>query len=233
VVSIFVNPRQFNDPDDLKKYPRPLEQDLKMLEEAGVDVVFIPDVNDIYPEGDEMMIDFDPGAAAETMEGKFRPGHFKGMAEVVYRLLKIVDPDQLYMGQKDFQQFAIIRKLIHDFEMHVKLIMCPTIRESHGLAMSSRNIRLSAEARIRAGSIFQNLLNGKNAFSQGESLLAIQQTVLASLQHDGLEPEYFEIVDGFTLEDSSDPDQSKQIIACCAVKVEGIRLIDNMIWKEI
>src|SRR6187402_2824831 len=119
VVSIFVNPKQFNDPEDLRKYPRPVESDLEMLYEGGVDLVFLPEVEDVYPPGDVNTIDFDPGPAAMTMEGKFRPGHFAGMAEVVYRLLAITTPDKLFMGQKDFQQFSIIRKLIHDFNLPI------------------------------------------------------------------------------------------------------------------
>jgi len=231
IVSIFVNPRQFNDPEDLKKYPRPIEQDLKMLYEGGVDLVFLPDVEDIYPNDDNRSIDFDPGPAAATMEGKFRPGHFAGMAEVVYRLLSITTPDKLFMGQKDFQQFSIIRKLIHDFNLSIDLVMCPTIRESHGLAMSSRNVRLSTEARQRAGLISRLLDQEKSAFEKGEAVEKIQQRFFASLRNENFEPEYFEIVNGYTLAPIQSIKDSDQVVACCAVKVEGVRLIDNMIWK--
>ena len=231
VVSIFVNPRQFNDPEDLKRYPRPIEQDLKMLYGSGVDVVFLPEVEDIYPAGDTNTIDFDPGPAAETMEGKFRPGHFKGMAEVVYRLLMIATPDQLFMGQKDFQQFAIIRKLIHDFQMPIDLIMCPTIREANGLAMSSRNVRLSPEAREKAAIIFRILSSGKIVFEQKGPIQNVQQVALDAIRKANFDPEYFEVVNGYTLEPVQSMEDADQIVACCAVKVEGVRLIDNMIWK--
>jgi pantoate--beta-alanine ligase len=233
IVSIFVNPRQFNDPEDLKKYPRPIEADLKMLHDSGVDVVFLPDVEDIYPEGDTKQIEFDPGPSAETMEGKFRPGHFIGMAEVVYRLLSIVTPDQLYMGQKDFQQFAIIRKLIADFRLPIELVMCPTIREVNGLAMSSRNVRLSASARNKAGIIYKNLMDAQKAFETDVPIPKIQETFFNNLSKENFEPEYLEIVDGYSLQVVSNLKDAKQIVACCAVKVEGVRLIDNLIWKEV
>jgi len=232
IVSIFVNPKQFNDQEDLRKYPRPIAQDLRMLYESGVDVLFLPEVEDIYPAGDTNKIDFDPGPTANTMEGKFRPGHFEGMAEVVYRLLKITTPDHLFMGQKDFQQFAIIRKLIDWYKMPVDLVMCPTIRESNGLAMSSRNVRLSEEAREKAGIIYKVLHSGKMLFEQKGSVQNVQDVALDALRKVGFDPEYFEVVDGYTLEKVLSIDKADQIVACCAVKVEGVRLIDNLIWKE-
>ena len=232
IVSIFVNPKQFNDPEDLRKYPRPIEADLKMLYEGGVDMVFLPDVEDIYPAGDYQTIDFDPGPAAETMEGKFRPGHFIGMSEVVYRLLRITSPDSLFMGQKDFQQFSIIRKLIADFQMPIQLVMCPTVREENGLAMSSRNVRLSPEAREKAGVIFNILTSGKMLFEQKTPAKYVQDIALDALRKVNFDPEYFEVVNGYTLEPVEHMEDAEQIVACCAVKVEGVRLIDNMIWKE-
>jgi len=232
VVSIFVNPKQFNDPEDLRKYPRPIELDVIMLNEGGVDAVFLPEVADIYPPGDTNVIDFDPGPSAETMEGKFRPGHFIGMSEVVYRLLVIIKPAQLYMGQKDFQQFAIIRKLIADFKLPIELVMCPTVREENGLAMSSRNVRLSVEARERAGVIFNILSSGKILFEQKGHASTIQEIALDALHKVSFDPEYFEVVNGYTLDPVQSIHDADQIVACCAVKVEGVRLIDNMIWKE-
>lgn len=231
IVSIFVNPKQFNDPEDLRKYPRPIEADLKMLYEGGVDLVFLPEVEDIYPAGDHQTIDFDPGPAAETMEGKFRPGHFIGMSEVVYRLLRITSPDSLFMGQKDFQQFSIIRKLIADFHMPIELVMCPTVREPNGLAMSSRNVRLSPEAREKAGVIFNILTSGKMLFEQKTPAKYVQDIALDALRKVNFDPEYFEVVNGYTLEPVQQMQDAEQIVACCAVKVEGVRLIDNMIWK--
>lgn len=232
MVSIFVNPKQFNDQEDLRKYPRPIEHDLRMLYESGVDVLFLPEVEDIYPSGDTNKIDFDPGPTANTMEGKFRPGHFEGMAEVVYRLLMITTPDQLFMGQKDFQQFAIIRKLIDWYQMPVDLVMCPTIRESNGLAMSSRNVRLSEAAREKAGIIFNVLTSGKILFEQKGHIDNIQEIAMDALRRVGFDPEYFEVVDGYTLEKVQSIEDADQIVACCAVKVEGVRLIDNLIWKN-
>ena len=232
IVSIFVNPRQFNDQEDLRKYPRPIENDLRLLYQSGVDVLFLPEVDDIYPTGDTHKIDFDPGPTANTMEGKFRPGHFEGMAEVVFRLLSITTPDHLFMGQKDFQQFAIIRKLIDWYEMPVDLVMCPTIRESNGLAMSSRNVRLSEEAREKAGIIYKVLHSGKMLFEQKVNVQEVQLVAMDALRKAGFDPEYFEVVNGYTLEKVQSIDDADQIVACCAVKVEGVRLIDNMIWKE-
>jgi pantoate--beta-alanine ligase len=202
-----------------------------MLYEGGVDMVFLPDVEDVYPPGDHQTIDFDPGPAAETMEGKFRPGHFIGMSEVVYRLLRITSPDSLFMGQKDFQQFSIIRKLISDFHMPIELVMCTTVREANGLAMSSRNVRLSSEAREKAGVIFNTLSSGKMLFEQKTPAGDVQQIALDALRKVNLDPEYFEIVNGYTLEPVQQMEDADQIVACCAVKVEGVRLIDNMIWK--
>ena len=233
LASIFVNPKQFNDPEDLKKYPRQVDKDLRLLQSVETDIVFIPGVEDVYPPGDNSTVQFDPGLAASTMEGKFRPGHFAGMAEVVYRLLKITTPDLLFMGQKDFQQYFIIRKMIHHLELPVQLIMGPTVREQNGLAMSSRNERLSPEARQKAGVIYGALQLGKEKFFSHQPIEVIQQQSIEMFLQAGFEPEYFEIVDGHTLNLVNKMTDASQIVACCAVKVEGIRLIDNMIWKDM
>ncbi|MDQ3016499.1 MAG: pantoate--beta-alanine ligase [Bacteroidota bacterium] len=230
VVSIFVNPKQFNDTEDLKKYPRPLESDLKILEEAGVDVVFIPEVEDIYPDGENFTIKFHPGLLAEMMEGEFRPGHFEGMAEVVYRLLSIVNPDKLFMGQKDFQQLAIVRKMITDLDMPILLEMCPIIREENGLAMSSRNERLSKEARQKAGIIYATLVESERLFEENEPVEEIKKLAMTAFTKEGFEPEYFEIADGVSLQPVDSYGASQYIVALCALRVEGIRLIDNAIW---
>ncbi len=231
VVSIFVNPKQFNDPADLKRYPRPLENDILLVIKESVDVLFIPETNEIYPAGEQSRLDFIPGNLATTMEAKFRPGHFEGVAEVVYRLLQIVSPDYLYMGQKDFQQLTIIRKLITDLHLPVHLVMGPTIREENGLAMSSRNELLSADGRWKAGIIYQTLFDANRKFDEGGDLSNIKMAALASLSQEGFAPEYFEVVDGVTLRDIQHPGDSNFIVACCAVKLEGVRLIDNLIWK--
>jgi len=232
VVSIFVNPKQFNDKDDLQKYPRPVEEDSELLNEARVDCLFLPGEEDIYPPGINTSIDFDPGPAADVMEGKFRPGHFTGMAEVVYRLLSIVEPDKLYMGQKDIQQFVIIRKMISDMHLPVILEMCPTIREANGLAMSSRNMRLSKHARDEAGIIYSTLVDAQRMYEEGEPIAEIKKWAMNTLTRPGFEPEYFEIVDGITFAPIQSMEDSQYVVACCAVKVEGVRLIDNAIWTR-
>ncbi len=232
MVSIFVNPKQFNDPDDLIKYPRPVEKDIELLYNNGVDVLFLPEVEDIYPPGVATTIDFDAGEAAETMEGKFRPGHFDGMAEVVHRLLRITTPDMLFMGQKDYQQFSIIRKLIDDFALSVQLVMCPTVREENGLAMSSRNERLDLSVRQKAGLIHQLLSEGKTLFENGTSVADIRRKFFDTLEKADFKPEYFEVVDGYTLLPVETPDDAQQIVACCAVYAGEVRLIDNLIWKN-
>ena len=232
VVSIFVNPKQFNDPEDLKNYPRPIESDAQKLQERGTDVLFYPDNEDVYPAGVDTSIDFDPGPAAKIMEGKFRPGHFQGMAEVVYRLLSIVEPDKLFMGQKDYQQLTIVRKMISDLHMPILLEMGPTIREPNGLAMSSRNVRLSTKAREEASLIFETLTEAQRWFEEGEPVDKIKDKAIDMLTKDQFEPEYFEIVDGITFDPIHQQGDSQFVVACCAVKVEGIRLIDNAIWTR-
>jgi len=232
VVSIFVNPRQFNDPEDLKKYPRPVESDIKMVELSGADVLFLPEAEDIYPPGFDPHIDFDPGTLAEVMEGKFRPGHFQGMAEVVHRLLSIIQPHKIYMGQKDFQQLTIVRKMITDLHMPILLEMGNTVREPNGLAMSSRNKRLSPESRQEAAIIYSTLIAAQRVFEEGEPIADIKKIALDALTRKNFEPEYFEIVDGITLRSIQHMDDSQFVVACCAVKVEGIRLIDNTIWTR-
>lgn len=232
IVSIFVNPKQFNDPNDLLKYPRPLEDDIRQLVLQGIDALFIPEVDEIYPIGEKIKLDFNPGPLAEVLEGKFRPGHFDGVAEVIFRLLSIIEPDRLYMGQKDFQQFAIVRKLITDHHLPVHLIMCPIYREENGLAMSSRNVRLSPQARKDAGIIYDTLFKAKIAFEEGDSIPEIKERSMTSLTRKDFVPEYFEIVDGLNFEILNDNHESQFVIVCCAVNVEGVRLIDNMILTE-
>lgn len=161
IVSIFVNPTQFNDKKDLEKYPRTLDSDLLLLSGSGANVVFAPGVDDIYPDGDDKGADIDLGGLDMYMEGAFRPGHFKGVAQVVKRLLEIVTPDRLYMGQKDFQQFTIIQYMLDSLKINTQLVVCPIVRETTGLAMSSRNARLSSPTRAAAGIIFRVLKSAK------------------------------------------------------------------------
>ncbi|MCZ2100480.1 MAG: pantoate--beta-alanine ligase [Chitinophagales bacterium] len=230
VVSIFVNPTQFNDKKDLEKYPRTLAQDQQQLAAVGTDILFAPEVEDIYPSGTEVGADIYLGGLDAVMEGTHRPGHFNGVAQVVKRLLDIVQPDQLYMGQKDFQQFTIINYMLKSLQIPVKLRICPIVREKNGLAMSSRNVRLSAEAREQAKVIFNTL---KSVKQKSKTMAPEQLTAYAMkrLNKPPFTPEYFDIVDGDTLNPVVNMDQHSYVVACTAVWVEGVRLIDNMILK--
>ena len=232
VASIFVNPTQFNDLKDLEKYPRTAEKDAVMLISADCDALFIPPVEEVYPPGQQLTIDLDFKQLDKVMEGEFRPGHFKGMATVVNRLLDIVRPQKLYMGQKDFQQLSIVRDMIRQLELPVELVMCPTVREQDGLAMSSRNVRLTPEMRAAAPAIYQTLSWAKTALEQDQAVHAIQAEAMSRLAQVGLRPEYFEMVDGITLE----PLRLKQsveigspIVICTAVFAGDVRLIDNVV----
>lgn len=231
VASIFVNPTQFNDLRDLEKYPRTAEKDAALLISADCDVLFIPPVVEVYPPGENLTIELDFKQLDKVMEGEFRPGHFKGMATVVNRLLDIVRPDRLYMGQKDFQQLSIVRDMIRQLALPVELVMCPTVREPDGLAMSSRNVRLSPDMRAAAPIIHQTLQWAKVALENGRPVAEIQAEAMGKLSQAGLKPEYFEIVDGVTLESIRPKDShgfSAPIVACTAVFAGEVRLIDNL-----
>lgn len=227
IVSIFVNPAQFNDPADLARYPRTLDSDLDMLYADGCDVVFAPGTEEIYPVG-ETQEAIPLNGLDERMEGIFRPGHFTGVARVVRRLLDLVKPQRLYMGQKDFQQFAIVHSMIHALGYPVSLIMCPTVREPDGLAMSSRNLFLEGEMRTRAPEIYRTLLYAAGSYTRG-SREEMERQCLQKLTEAGLQPEYFEIVDGETLQPASA--ESQYVVACCAVRAGDVRLIDNVIVR--
>lgn len=232
VASIFVNPTQFNDPKDLEKYPRTPEKDAALLVTANCDALFIPPVEEVYPPGMELTIDLDFRQLDQVMEGVFRPGHFKGMATVVHRLLDIVRPHRLYMGQKDYQQLSIVRDMISQLSMPCELVMCPTVREADGLAMSSRNVRLSPDMRAVAPCIHQTLQWAKTALKAGQSAAAIQATALQNLADAGLRPEYFDIVDGVTLLPVQDRNSHEFIVACVAAFAGEVRLIDNLVLQE-
>ena len=233
VASIFVNPTQFNDPRDLEKYPRTLEKDTAMLLSVQCDVLFVPTVEEVYPPGEDLTITLDFKQLDKVMEGEFRPGHFKGMATVVNRLLDIVRPHRLYMGQKDFQQLSIVRDMIRQLELPVALVMCPTVRESDGLAMSSRNTRLSQEMRATAPAIYQTLQWAKTALYENRPVAEIQTEALRKLSAANLLPEYFEIVDGVTLLNVQDKDESAFVVACTAAFAGDVRLIDNLVLKTL
>lgn len=230
VVSIFVNPTQFNDPKDLDKYPRTPEKDMDLLFQASCDVLFIPPVEEVYPPGQDFTVSLDFRQLDEVMEGVFRPGHFKGMASVVNRLLDIVLPQRLYMGQKDFQQLSIVRDMLRQLNSPIELVMCPTLREADGLAMSSRNTRLTPEMREAAPAIYQNLLQAKTAF-ESKPAAEVQKAAMENLQQAGLRPEYFDIVDGISLLPVARFGGSDFIVACVAAFAGEVRLIDNMVLK--
>lgn len=226
VVSIFVNPTQFNDPDDLRNYPRTPDKDLALLSAAGCNFVFMPSVDEIYPP--TYHFSYTIGPLEEKMEGKFRPGHFQGVVKVVYRLFEIVSPHRAYFGEKDYQQLAIIRKMVSDLHLPVEIIPCPIVRESDGLAMSSRNLRLSPVHRQHAPLIAQTLFR---AAEKGRSLSPrnLENWVIETINNDPfLRTEYFAIVDPDTLEQIEDWIPSKAAVGCIAVWAGEIRLIDNI-----
>ena len=231
VVSIFVNPTQFNDKADLEKYPRPFENDMAMLQKAGIDVLFAPGVQEIYPEGNSTskwksvaLRDLD-----HVMEGLHRPGHFKGVMQVVSRLFEIVEPDKAYFGQKDFQQLAVIREMVKQLNSTVSVIGCPTIREKDGLAMSSRITRLSDAERKLVPSISQVLFKVKE-LSATKTAVELKNYVTNEFNSEPrFNLEYFEIADATTLQPVVNLADHKNKVACVAVNLGGVRLIDNVI----
>ena len=230
VVSIFVNPTQFNNPDDLKTYPRDLDKDVKMLEELKVELIFAPTVKEMYPEEDTRQFDF--GNLDKVMEGKFRPGHFNGVAQVVSKLFDYVNPDKAFFGEKDFQQLAIIRRMVKDLKMPVDVVGCPIVREPDGLAMSSRNMLLEPEMRKNAPVIAETLSESLN-FAPGKTVKETIDLVTEKINNTGkLEVEYFEIVDGDTLQAVENWDDSDYIVGCIAVFAGKVRLIDNVTYKQ-
>ena len=231
IVSIFVNPTQFNDKKDLDKYTRDLDGDILKLIPTDIDIVFAPTAAEVYPDGEQAGQDIDLAGLDTYMEGKFRPGHFKGVAQVVKRLLDIVMPDKLYMGQKDFQQFTIIDHMIKTLGIKTTLVVCPTIREENGLAMSSRNERLTKETRAKAGIIYKTLQNIKRNKSK-KSIAELTENGLKKLNIPPFEPEYLTLVDGYKLTPVTDIETSDYVVACVAVWADGVRLIDNIIVKK-
>lgn len=229
VVSIFVNPTQFNDQSDLKKYPRNLDKDLEKLVSSGCNYIYTPEVKDIYPEPDTRQFDFKN--LGEVMEGKHRPGHFNGVAQVVSRFFEIVDPDNAYFGLKDFQQLAIIKNLVKQLDLKVNIVPCPIVRELDGLAMSSRNIRLSSQQRENAPLIYKTLLEAKNLIQQ-KSVEEIRNWVELTINKNPfLDVEYFEIVDDETLKPITNWNDPVKYVGCIAVFCGSVRLIDNIYFN--
>lgn len=228
VCSIFVNPTQFNNASDLEKYPRTTEQDIALLTGAGCDVLFLPDEQEVYPDGKAIREPYELGYLETVLEGAFRPGHFQGVAQVVERLLLIVKPDKLYLGQKDFQQVAVLRRLIELRSLPVQLVSVRTTREPDGLAMSSRNRRLTETQRSLAGLIYQCLVSIQSK-KELQSFSVVKKECWELLVHKGFRPEYIELADAATLELLPEYDASKRTVALIAAFIGDIRLIDNLI----
>ncbi len=227
VGSIFVNPTQFNNPNDLLKYPRTLDGDIKLLKQTGCDVLFTPENTEMYPQEATVSLDF--GALDQVMEGKFRPGHFRGVALVVSKLFNIVQPDRAYFGQKDWQQFVIIRRLTEDLNFDIELHSVATLREEDGLALSSRNQRLTPVQRFQANAFYRGLLAGKAALNEGVNLPAARNRVREIIEaNSDVSLEYFELADSENLNLIDHVEQSGSPIMCIAGYVGDIRLIDNM-----
>lgn len=231
VVSIFVNPTQFNDKNDLVKYPRTLEADCKLLESAGCNLVFAPTEDEMYPEPDTRQFSF--GALETVMEGACRPGHFNGVAQIVSKLFDAVAPHKAYFGEKDFQQLAIIREMAKQLKYDIEIVACPIVREADGLAMSSRNMRLTPSQRKNAVEISQALFKSRN-FVAGKTVQQVIDEVVSSLNGvPDLQVEYFEIVDARTLQSISQWTDTEEAVGCVAVFCGEIRLIDNIIYGKV
>lgn len=232
IVSLFVNPVQFNNPDDLATYPRREEEDFRLLAREGVDVVFAPAVEEIYPEDFDRNKKFDLGSVAEVMEGKYRPGHFQGVALVVSRLFQLCRPTRAYFGMKDFQQIAVIRQMVKTEGLDVELVACPIVREESGLALSSRNLLLSPTHKKEAASI-HDVLTRSLDFVGKRTVEETRQWVVSQLNSkEDFSVEYFEIVDGETLLPVEEWSEARYIVGCITVYVGKIRLIDNIEYKK-
>ena len=230
VVSVFVNPTQFNDKNDLLHYPRTLDADCKLLESAGCAIAFAPEVEEMYPVEDTRV--FNLGAVAEVMEGKYRPGHFNGVAQIVSKLLDAEQPDRAYFGEKDFQQIAVIRSMVKLLNYPVEIVACPIVREDDGMALSSRNLRLTPEQRKNAVSISQTLFKSRTFAEQHSVAETIDYVVNTLNSVPDLDVEYFEIVNGNTLLSVNDWSDSDYIVGCITVYCGEVRLIDNIAYRR-
>jgi pantoate--beta-alanine ligase len=230
VCSIFVNPTQFNDPADFKKYPVTIENDILLLETAGCDLLFLPSVEEIYPDGTKPTRHYDLGYLETVLEGKYRPGHFQGVCMVVHRLLDLVNPDRLHIGQKDYQQCMVIKTLVHliGMENTVQVIISPTLREPDGLAMSSRNARLTEHDRKTAVKIFETLQFIRQEIKPGKLDLLKKQAVQRLIES-GFKVDYVEIADAETLQIADRWDEKQKLVALAAAFLDEVRLIDNIL----
>ena len=226
VVSVFVNPTQFNDKNDLKNYPRTPEADCKVLEAAGADIVFMPSVEDIYPEPDTRLFDF--GLIDKVMEGATRPGHFNGVAQVVSRLFDLMKPRRAYFGEKDFQQIAVIKAMVKQLSLDVEIVECAIVRGEDGLALSSRNELLSAEHRKAAPHIYATISRAQELM-QTMTPAELTRWMVESIDANPLlRTIYFEAVDALTMQRVEKWSDAERIQGCCAVQAGEIRLIDNI-----
>ena len=229
IVSIFLNPTQFNDKKDLERYPRTLEADCELLEKCGAQVVFAPSVEEVYPEPDTRVFSYPP--TDSVMEGAFRPGHFNGVCQIVSKLFDYVEPDRAYFGEKDYQQICVIRRMVEDLKMDINIVACPVIREESGLARSSRNTLLSDEERQLAAHIYRILSESRK---QQISVAETHDFVVREIDAiEGLKVQYFSIVDGLTLADVSVWDDAESVVGCITVYCGAvpIRLIDHIRYK--
>ena len=233
VVSVFVNPTQFNDKNDLKNYPRDLEADCRLLEACGADYLLAPEVEEMYPTPDTRHFEFPP--VSTVMEGAHRPGHFNGVCQVVSRLFYIVRPDRAYFGEKDWQQIAVVKAMVRQLGLGVQIVECEIVRDDDGLARSSRNTLLSADERAIAPAIYKALKDSLT-YAKKHTLKETHDKVVADINKvDGLDVEYFSIVDGNTLQDVAEWEDSAYIVGCITVYCgkTPIRLIDHIKYKEV
>ena len=232
VVSVFVNPTQFNDKKDLETYPRTLEADCRLLESMGADIVFAPSAEEVYPEPDTRTFSYPP--TDTVMEGAFRPGHFNGVCQIVSKLFSYVEPDKAYFGEKDFQQIAVVKAMVKDLNIPVEICPCKIVREDDGLAVSSRNALLTAEERTLAVNISKTLFASVD-YAKEHTLEETKKFVIDTINaHEGLEVQYYEIVDGDSLRSLASWDDSDYIVGCITVfcGARPVRLIDNVKYKE-
>lgn len=230
VVSVFLNPTQFNNPEDLRTYPRTAEADAALLESCGVDIAFMPTVADIYPEPDTRV--FDLGPVAEVMEGAMRPGHFNGVCQIVSKLFAMTEPTRAYFGEKDFQQIAVIKAMVAQLGFDLEIVECPCIREADGLAKSSRNVRLTPLVRKVAPAIYRTLKESL-VFAEDHTVEQTHDWVVATINaYPEMDVEYFSICDGDTLQPVSNWGDSEHVVGCITVYCGDVREIDNITYKK-
>ncbi len=231
ICSIFINPTQFNNEDDFKRYPVTLENDIYLLEKQGCDILFLPEVSEIYPDEIISKKHFDLGYLENILEGKFRPGHFQGVCQVVKRLLQIVAPTHLFLGQKDYQQCMVIKKLLEIENLNIEVIICPTLREKSGLAMSSRNLRLNEEQLQQAAEIYKTLTDLKQKIKPG-AISYLKKEAEAYLSNKNIKPDYVEIAEAGNLKAVEEWDGITDLVALVAAFIGDVRLIDNILLKD-